>query len=157
MLLVVETWVEWVGDLGWPPCVKSQVLAFGRATRPTLIESFFVVRRGEDFQVGTSALQLLSLKHRCGEQGAPLGPRAWDQLLCLQLPAAGLRRVYSPAVRPCCANFMRGQQKEKRVFASSYVKKCGCEITHLRQRETLGNVFSSTSVGRSLIDDDEDE
>ena len=38
---VVESWVELVGDLGWPPCVNSQVLAFGRATRPTLIESLF--------------------------------------------------------------------------------------------------------------------
>ena len=49
---VRESWVEWVGDLGWPPCVESQVLAFGRATSPTLIESFFVVRRN----LGVAAL-----------------------------------------------------------------------------------------------------
>ena len=85
---VVERWVEWVGDLGWPPCVKSKVLTVGRATRATRIESFFVVRRGEDHQVASSGSQLLSLRDRCGEKGAPLGPHAWDQPSCLQLPAA---------------------------------------------------------------------
>ena len=118
--------MEWVGDFGWPPCVKSKVLTFGRATRPTRIESFFVVCRGEDCQVASSGSQLLSLRDRCGEKGAPLGPHAWISL-----------RVFSSQQQPdvvctvkprgpCCTNFMRGQQKQKRVFAQSSVKNCGC-------------------------------
>ena len=37
--------------------------------------------RGEDCQVGTSGSQLLSLRDRCREYGALLGPHAWDQPL----------------------------------------------------------------------------
>ena len=69
--------VVWGFEL--PPCVKSQVLTFGRSTRPTLFESFFVVRHGEHYQVRTLGSQPFSLRDRCGEHGAPLGPHAWGQ------------------------------------------------------------------------------
>ena len=82
-----------LGGVGWGFGLKTlcQILGpdVGRAARTTLIESFFVVRRGEDCQVGSSRSKPLSLGDWCGEQGSLLGPHTWDHPQCLQLPAAG--------------------------------------------------------------------
>ena len=62
---------------------KSLVLTSSKATRPTFIESFFVVRRG-----GGLPSRILTLRDWCEEQRLPLGPHAWNEPQRRQLPAA---------------------------------------------------------------------
>ena len=84
--------------------------------------SFFV--EVKTYQVGSSGSQLFSLRDRYGEQGAPLGPHGWDQSLGVFSSQQQADVVCTVKLRgPCCASFMRGQQKKKkkRVFASSNV------------------------------------
>ena len=107
LLVSQKVGVEWVGDLGWSLCVKYPVLTFGRAPRPTFIESFFVVHRSE------------GLRSRILSVAAPfpwrIGAKSKASLsahlgVCSSQQQADVMCTVK-LCGTCCTNFMRGRLK----------------------------------------------
>ena len=92
---------------------------YWRLAGPPVRHSSNHYSRGEEYQVGSSGSQLFSLRDRYGEQGAPLGPHAWDQ----SLSSAHSSRLTSCVQSSCEALAVPTScvvSKKKRRSASSH-------------------------------------
>ena len=106
--------MEWVGDLGWPPRGPPVRHASNH------FSLFVEVKTTKSHPQGRSSFPEGSVR---GERR----PSRPTRLGSAFVPSAPSSVVCTVKLRgPCCTNFMRGQQKQKRVFAKSSVKNCGC-------------------------------